>query len=52
MDVEGSDGEGGKKKKKGVNIHRLMKNRLMKLIGKTDDKYAVCCRFRYLSLIP
>lgn len=35
---EGSDKESGKKKEKGVNIHRLMKNRLQKLVGKTDEK--------------
>ncbi|KAL5535989.1 hypothetical protein ACEPAF_4083 [Sanghuangporus sanghuang] len=36
-DDEGSDKEGGKKKEKGVNIHRLMKNRLLKLVAKTDE---------------
>ncbi|KAH8110617.1 Bromodomain-containing protein, partial [Phellopilus nigrolimitatus] len=32
----GSDKEGGRKKEKGVNINRLMKNRLQKLTSKTD----------------
>ncbi|EJC98735.1 Bromodomain-containing protein, partial [Fomitiporia mediterranea MF3/22] len=36
-DDDGSDKEGGKKKEKGTNIHRLMKNRLQKLLGKTDE---------------
>ena len=37
-DGDGSDDEGGKKKKKGSNIYRLMKNRLQKLVAmKTDE---------------
>lgn len=35
----GSDKEDGKKKEKGVNIHRLMKNRLQKLVANTDDRF-------------
>lgn len=38
---EGSDKESGKKKEKGVNIHRLMKNRLQKLVSLTDETYVL-----------
>lgn len=39
VDVEGEGDEEGKKKEKGTNIHRLMKNRLQKLTAKTDQEY-------------
>lgn len=37
-DGEGSDGEEGKKKK-GPNMHRLLKTRLQKVVDKADDTY-------------
>ena len=40
MDEDGSDKE-GTKKEKGVNINRLMKNRLQKLASMTDESYVV-----------
>lgn len=41
-DEDASDEEGGKKKKgKGSNVHRLMKNRLQKLITTTDAEYVL-----------